>query len=337
MRSLLAWLAVISSTGCLLVPRHTKDEKVIEVAHYDVRHAPSPDLAVQVLLRESTVHVAALQPRACTRVHYRHVDVTEGYDGEIIDLGLGSMPNDPYGGAFAAVVLLLFSPVMLGSAIVTGIVVVATDKKTTRKQEVTKKLDYACSVPALQLSIALPSGTIVELAGSNLATFELPATEPDDGVLEIRAPGVLPRRIAYGRARSDCIARRQQQFAAAIAMRDSERVAWYRELPICNAVTDDDIGSEWAWGRTIEVATDAARGDCNAVEHIDPVLARLAPTHRSDIFAREPSIARCLGTIARGTAHDTCRARRSAALVRAQRISDVKQRGAMLRAAPTCD
>lgn len=161
--------------------------------------AAAPD--VEARAGSGLVHVRISQPRTCrqdiTRVAVTRAELVselrtgDGDEAELVRL------LDPRAAVAAAVIGI---PVLVTSALVTGVVVTIDQPDTTRTARV-QRIRFACPEPraASRVQLVLASGRTLEgtTDREGSVTFRIPEGEPPRGAVTVRAAGLAPRVLPY--------------------------------------------------------------------------------------------------------------------------------------------
>jgi hypothetical protein len=334
--ALVALIAVgAPCAGCFVVPKKSVTENVISTGVTRVKPGTAAALAVEVDARGAMIRARASAPRLCTQERYAIVDVTVGREA--------ALEVTPGGSGWELVASIITVPV---SALITGIIVAATGDVTTRERKTLGVARRPCPVfgAKLPVTMVLPSGANVELVTDDYggAWLNLPASEPAYGLVGVRVGDLPPRSIAYYRDDAACrVARGELYTRAGQATSAAERAALLDGVPVCGAANEVEQNRELAWRETIRAARAAAYGCALAIE-VDAKVRALDVAHHAAVFRADPLIATCFAHDAfsrdRAAARfTTCRQARSEAMLRAQRITDLKQRTRALLDLPKCE
>jgi hypothetical protein len=249
-RALVLVVTIVAGSGCFLVPKTKTSRHVIATERVDVPPAASPPLQVELATAGTTITVRAIAPRVCTSENWEIVDTTRSKR-----VGLFFFEPAGYGAEEALLIVgVILAPVTLTvSGLVTGIVVVSSDDTTTRERRKTATWQHDCPIVGAGLPVAmtLPSGASAELVtGSDgRAYLDLPAGEPEDGVVAVRVSGLAPRELRYcsthackaqqvaavkQASRAACLKERSERMRAAQQVSDiKERQRQLTSLPVC--------------------------------------------------------------------------------------------------------
>jgi hypothetical protein len=192
-------LAVVASSGCVIVPHTTHTPTVVGVDDRDVVPPRRTQFGIELAShRGAVVTMRVLAPRVCTKELWHVIDTkhetTATFD--VADPG-----NDPWAG----VILIVLAPVTLTvSGIVTAIIVSGRDTTVTRDRKKISSSMFECPVFGADMPVALtlPSGAVAELRTNEHGEthLDIPPSEPDQGDVSVRVGDLPPRVVHYCRA-----------------------------------------------------------------------------------------------------------------------------------------
>lgn len=182
MKSSLAWICVLATSGCFVVPQTSTTSRQAGTVTSDLRFGVARSLALTTVVERGTISVHAIRTRDCTRDVYRVTEVTETKH-----LRLGGV-EDPRGRVFGAMLAPVTLPVSL---LISGLIVAADDGATRRVQKLERVAASSCTQPAerLRVTVELASGQRFERITDERGTitFRIPDGEPYRGMIVARA------------------------------------------------------------------------------------------------------------------------------------------------------
>lgn len=335
------------ASGCLFVTEHVTTEVVIGTeasAPIDEGEPAGWDIATGVDADLAHVTVTAARTTVCLR---GRAEIYDEIDRERTGIWTALPAMAASGSVFLlpAIIALgagtiALSPLTLVTAIVTPIRVAVHTDTTSRKRRILDAIRETCPHPlaGAPVALALPSGAVLDATtdGAGRVRFAIPASEPDDGVAHVRVADQT-RSFTLYRTTAACVRTRGEIFAHAQgAVAIDARVHVLRALP---TACGDALAH--AWALTAAASLDAAAARCDAIARTAGEVRALAPELYKTVFAAEPDIARCLDGHAadreRDRRHAACTAQRSAIMLQAQQIDDVRERSRILLSLRDCD
>ena len=178
-----ALLALLPLTGCLIVPSSHKSSRHVGFeTSSEVRKGVARGLALEASVVHGQAVISATRTLDCHRDVFDVIDVTEKRGLRM------SIPDDPRGGAFAAVL----APATLPLSLIYSAFAVAANHENHHTVRTPHHVETtACMEPATNLAIevSLPSGaTFVEHTDdSGNLSFTIPKGEPARGIITARA------------------------------------------------------------------------------------------------------------------------------------------------------
>lgn len=239
---------VLAGGGCFIMPKTETSRQLVSTEQVDVGPPASQPMRVEATSTGGQIQVRATAPRTCKSITWQSFEIKQEKTAtlEVVDTGPGTNLD--------AILWLVAAPITLAaSGLITAIVLVASDDKTTRERRKTFTSYRDCSIAGanLPVTVTLPSGVGVGLVTSDdgRAYFDMPDGEPDDGDVMVTVGALTPHRVHYCRTcveagvpptvapetRETCLELRSKRMLAAQRIADvKERTRLLLALPDCS-------------------------------------------------------------------------------------------------------
>jgi hypothetical protein len=188
-------MVLFAVSGCIVLPKTTTT--VTPVRTYETGPLVSPVGALQIEARvtDASVHVQLSRARTCRR---EQRTVMQKRSEESLHLVFGDIASgDDYTFLFLAALDLVVLP---ASLIVSGIVVAASSPETSSYETAAPAQTWPCPLAAggIAVELVLASGSRVALTTdpAGAISYPLPAGEPPQGAIAVRA-ATVEARLTY--------------------------------------------------------------------------------------------------------------------------------------------
>lgn len=200
-----AVVAVIAcaASGCFIVPKTKTSEHVVSSQRVDLPPPANPPMQVEVTSNGLRISVRAAALRTCTSERWEVVDTTKSKHA-----GFYAVSESGWGNMEVALVIgVILAPVTLTvSGLITAGALVASDDTTTRARRKAFTWQYDCPIigAGLDVAVTLPSGAVanVKTGPDGRASFDVPITEAEEGVVAVHVAGFAVREVRYYRTTS---------------------------------------------------------------------------------------------------------------------------------------
>jgi hypothetical protein len=157
MATLLALAVLATVSGCLILPTHETEVRIVGERH-DVVTEPVGDLELHAQVTANQLRVTAVKERVCSNDVVQTVEVRRYTSSEV-------KTPDPSsdGDVLLLDAMLAVAGIATGlvSGVVTEVIVAASTDTKTREQRRVHGVEYACPVAAVvPIEISLVSGTV---------------------------------------------------------------------------------------------------------------------------------------------------------------------------------
>lgn len=241
----------LALSGCMIVPQ-TETTTAFVKSDYETIVPPAAAMGLEISSTGGIITVRASEPRVCRRETWDVLDVRKEQTAHFF------VPDTNE--EILILVFVIAAPFTLAATGLITAAVVGSDKPTvTRERKRVAVAPYECPVLRGNIAVTLvfPSGTFTELTTDEggVASFAVPADEPDAGIIEVKANALGPRRIRYDRSqttaivdkpaappqtpadkRAACVEQRRQLMLSAQQIDNAkERGRLLQSLPVCPA------------------------------------------------------------------------------------------------------
>lgn len=326
-------MVVVLLQGCYLYAMDTTTTQLVAKDLHPVPVRTDPPV-VQPLAWGATIKVFAFVPRQCRRDLATTTDTTHGKK-----LALGTFlgeANDGYSLLIGAALTPFMIPI---SGLIAGIELNRHHDTVTRTTKVTANGVEPCPVigtRSVMLQLASGGSQMLVTARDGTTSFELPASEPDQGTVAVSTTGSAVVAIDYYRTAATCAAARNALLARANAI-TGYRAPMLEHIPRCGTLfADSDRAADHVWDLAIGAAAAAARGVCRPAYEAEEGVRNLDPTLHAAVYGHAELVACLAKETARRRNVTDCMQTRADKMRAAQAIANPQQRGDALRKIPQC-